>query len=184
MTVSRTPTEIQAGGDRVLVRQYEVEQFYYHEAELLDDRHWRAWLDLLADDIRYFMPVRSNRTVRERHKETGTRSMVAHFDDDKRHMEWRIMQIDSGTHWAEDPISRTRHLISNVRITETDAPDELSVKSSFLVYRNRLQREVDVWAGERHDILREGGPARFRVVDRTIILDQTVVLAKNLSVFF
>lgn len=184
MTVTGEQTAIPTSSNRVMLRQYDVEQFYYHEAELLDDRQWRAWLDLLAEDIRYFMPVRSNRTVRERHKETGTRSMVAHFDDDKRHMEWRIMQIDSGTHWAEDPISRTRHLVSNVRVQETDTPDELAVKSTFLVYRNRLQREVDIWAGERHDILREIGSAGYQIVDRTIILDQTVVLAKNLSVFF
>ncbi|RZI53828.1 MAG: 3-phenylpropionate/cinnamic acid dioxygenase subunit beta [Pseudonocardia sp.] len=167
-----------------LLRQYEIEQFYYREAELLDDRQWRNWLNLLADDVRYFMPVRSNRTVRERDKETGTRSMVAHFDDDKRHMEWRVMQLESGTHWAEDPISRTRHMVTNVRIDEGDLPNEFVVRSNFLVYRNRMKRDVDVWAGERKDLLREVARGMYSIVDRTIVLDQTVVLAKNLSVFF
>ena len=42
----------------------EVEQFLYHEARLLDERRLHEWLDLLTDDVRYWMPVRTTRYAR------------------------------------------------------------------------------------------------------------------------
>lgn len=170
-----------------LLLQYEVEQFYYNEAELLDDWEYRAWFELFTDDMRYWMPTRKNRLRRQRAKdESEYRLEMAHFDDDKASMELRIRQLESGTHWAEDPPSRARHLVTNVRIRDElpdRSPVEYVVRSNFLCYRNRLETEVDVWAGQREDTLRrvEGG---LRIARRVVLLDQNVVIAKNLSVFF
>lgn len=171
--------------------QRAIEQFYYAEAELLDDWEWRTWLGLFTPDVHYRMPIRRNRLRRQRKSDEaddGGGLEVAHFDDDFTAMEMRVQQLESGMHWAEDPPSRARHLITNVRVKPVEVGgvrvvEAFFVRSNFLVYRNRLEAEVDLWAGERRDVLRavDGG---FRVADRIILLDQNLVLAKNLSVFF
>lgn len=167
--------------------QYALEQFYYAEVELLDDWHWRDWYELFRDDVRYWMPVRRNRLRRERNaSEIPTGLEMAHFDEDKASLELRIRQLESGTHWAEDPPSRTRHLITNVRLKGVeDHGGEIRyrVRSNFLCYRNRLETEVDLWAGQREDLLVAANKS-FTITSRTILLDQNVILAKNLSVFF
>jgi 3-phenylpropionate/cinnamic acid dioxygenase small subunit len=61
---------------------------------------------------------------------------------------------------------------------------EFDVLSNFLCYRNRLEDEVDIWAGQREDVLRNVGPRQWQIARRSILLDQNVVLSKNLSVFF
>jgi 3-phenylpropionate/cinnamic acid dioxygenase small subunit len=63
-------------------------------------------------------------------------------------------------------------------------PDHVRVKSRFLVYRNRLQDETDFFVGKREDILRRDPDTGWKVARRTIILDQNVLLAKNVTVFF
>ena len=163
--------------------QHEIEQFLYLEAELLDDRRFRDWFGLLADDLRYYMPTRANRTFREMDKENSIPGQIALFDDDKTTMRWRVNQLESGTHWAEDPPSRTRHLVTNIRIQPTDVDHEYVARSNFLCYRNRLDTETDIWVGDRCDLLRNVGPRQWQIVNRYILLDQNVVLSKNQSVF-
>ncbi|MFG2044927.1 3-phenylpropionate/cinnamic acid dioxygenase subunit beta [Dactylosporangium sp. NPDC048998] len=162
---------------------FEVEQFYYREAELLDEGRYTDWLDLLADDLVYWMPTRTNRLRRQQALSIAARGEAAFYDETKESLAWRIRRFDSGMAWAEDPPSRTRHLITNVRVAHAENPAEFVVRSNFLVYRNRLEREENVFAGERTDVLRlfEGA---LRVASRTILLDQNVLLAKNISTFF
>ncbi|MCX2962786.1 aromatic-ring-hydroxylating dioxygenase subunit beta [Gordonia aquimaris] len=169
-----------------LEEQHAVEQFLFAEAELIDEWQWRTWFDLFTDDAHYRMPIRRNRLRRQRKIDEAddlNGLEVAHFDDDKASLEMRIEQLESGMHWAEDPPSRSRHLVTNVRVQPADVDGEYFVRSNFFVYRNRLEAEVDLWAGERRDVLRlvDGS---FRIADRIILLDQNLILAKNLSVFF
>lgn len=164
--------------------QFEIEQFYYYEAELLDDHRYGEWLDLFSADARYWMPTRSNRLLREQDQEFSVEGEFALFDDNKKTLGWRVRQLESFTHWAENPRSRTRHLVSNVRIASSSHEDVYEVKSNFICYRNRLQDEVDIWAGERHDILRREENQSLYISRRKVLLDQNVVLSKNLSVFF
>ncbi|MBP2329228.1 3-phenylpropionate/cinnamic acid dioxygenase small subunit [Kibdelosporangium banguiense] len=163
--------------------QLEIEQFLYMEAKLLDDRKFAEWYTLMADDIRYWAPTRRNRLRREADKENSQRGDVALFDDNKQTLGWRVNQFLTGMHWSEDPPSRTRHIVSNVVVRQTEDPDEFEVRSNFICYRNRLERETDFWVGEREDLLRCTGPAQWRIAGRTILLDQSVVLSKNLSIF-
>lgn len=187
-TLSDTATAVQAESSTPLryaiALQYRVEQFLYDEAHLLDTWQWSEWLALIAEDVRYWMPIRKNRLRRQREADDRPSGLqVALFDDDYRSLELRVQQMLSGKHWAEDPPSRCRHLVSNVRVESIAGSSELNVRSNFLLYRNRLENEVDVWAGERLDVLRPHGDA-FRISGRTILLDQNVVISKNLSVFF
>lgn len=169
---------------------FDVEQFYYEEAELLDDGRFTDWLELLDDDLDYWMPTRSNRLRRQQALSIAARGEAAFYDETKESLAWRIRRFDSGMAWAEDPPSRTRHLITNIVAHHVDpaeiagfTTDDLQVRSAFLVYRNRLEREQNVFAGRRVDVLRRA-EGRLRVARRTILLDQNVLQAKNISTFF
>ena len=173
----------------------EVEQFLYREARLLDDRRFHEWLELLTDDIRYWMAGRSNRYPKsskaiaildpERYVEDDmTREdELAIFDEDRRSLGARVARLDTGMAWAEDPPSRTRHLLSNIEVEPGEAAQEIKVYSNFVVYRSRAETEQDFYVGARRDVLRRVGGA-WKIAARRIILDQNVLLAKNVSIFF
>ena len=162
----------------------EIEQFLYFEASLLDDRNYADWYRLFSDDTQYWMPNRRNRLMHEADKENTTHQELGLYDDNKTSLSWRVEQILTRKHWAEDPPSRTRHMVMNVRIEPTSIANEYAVNSNFLVYRNRLEDEVDIWVGVRHDVLRQLEPLAWQIARRTIILDQSLVLSKNLSILF
>lgn len=165
--------------------QNEIEQFYYWEAKLLNDRRFVEWFALLADDIHYFMPIRTTHIMREANLEYSGPGDYAHFDDNAQMMRGRLRKITSDVSWSENPASRTRHLISNVMIVESETPGEYLVSNVFLVYRNRLERQLDIFAGERQDVLRRVDTgAGFEIAKRTILIDQSTLLSNNLSFFF
>jgi len=168
--------------DRRLLR-LDVEDFFSMEAALLDDRRYDEWLDLLTDDIRYWMPIRYNVPMGQQERENSVeRRDMAWFDEGKHTLTQRVKQIYTGAHWCEEPFSRITHMISNVQILEVGA-SEVKTVSKFLVYKNRLEDEQSFFIGKRLDTLRweDGG---WKVARREIILDQNVLLAKNLTAFF
>jgi 3-phenylpropionate/cinnamic acid dioxygenase small subunit len=165
--------------------QHEIEQFYYWEAKLLNDRRFEDWFALLAEDIRYFMPIRTTRIMRETDQEYSTVGEYAHFDDDLQMMKGRLRKITSDVSWSENPASRTRHIIGNVMIVQGASPSEYQTSNAFIVYRNRLERQLDIFAGERRDTLRrKESEAGFEISSRTILIDQSTILSNNLSFFF
>ena len=91
--------------------------------------------------------------------------------------------MDTGMAWAEDPPSRTRHIISNIEVEPGGTSSELNVLSNFLTYRNRAETEQDFYVGARRDVLRRVDDA-LRIARRRIILDQSVILTKNVAIFF
>jgi 3-phenylpropionate/cinnamic acid dioxygenase small subunit len=135
---------------RLLLTQ-EIAEFLYREAELLDERRYDEWLGLLAEDIRYWMPMRRN------------------------------------VKFAEEPVSRISHLVSNVQLVEATPsfaePREITARCRFLIYRNRVETETDILVGKREDVLRRDSE-EWRIARRTILLDQNVLLSKNLTFFF
>jgi 3-phenylpropionate/cinnamic acid dioxygenase small subunit len=173
----------------------EVEQFLYREARLLDERRFHDWLQLFTDDIRYFMASRSNRYPRrskavaildpDRYVEDdiGREDELAIFDEDKTTLEARVARLDTGMAWAEDPPSRTRHLISNIEVEPGDSEAELKVYCNFIVYRSRAESEEDFYVGARQDLLRWVA-GDLKIARRRLVLDQNVLSAKNLSIFF
>lgn len=167
--------------------QQEIEQFLYAEARLVDERRYRDWYALLADDLRYWMPLRFNRLARERDHELSGVDESAWFDETKASMDMRLKRLETGVAWAEEPPSRVRHLISNVSIKPRpdEKSDEFEVRSYFHVYRSRLERQVDQFVGERTDLLRRADNALgWEIAQRIIVLDQATLMSNNLSVFF
>jgi 3-phenylpropionate/cinnamic acid dioxygenase small subunit len=160
-----------------------IEEFYYHEAELLDQRKLRAWFELFADDIRYWMPIRDNPLQRpdDLADELSKPGEGYYFNDDKESLRIRVERVYAHNAWAEMPPSRTRHLITNVRVKKENGK-EIDVHSNFIVYRTRMETDQDLFVGERQDVLRRV-EAGFKITKRTIILDQVVLAAKNISVF-
>ena len=172
---------------RLLLAQ-EIAEFLYAEAELLDERHHSRWLALLAEDIRYWMPMRRNVKLGDEAREfTRADHDVNWFDEGKETLSRRVRQIMTGIHWAEEPVSRISHLISNVHLLEirpsSTAPAEVVVRCRFLVYRNRVETETDLLVGKREDVLRRAGTG-WLIARRKIMLDQNVLMAKNLTFFF
>ena len=172
---------------QVLLRQ-EIEDFLYREADLLDERRYDEWLALLADDVRYWMPMRRNVKVDDLEREfTREGRDISWFDEGKDTLTRRVRQIQTGIHWAEEPVSRISHLISNIQLIEVNPsaadPAEVSVRCRFLVYRNRVETETDILVGKREDLLRRAGGG-WQIAHRKILLDQNVLLSKNLTFFF
>src|ERR1044071_7436214 len=161
----------------------EVEDFYYAEAELLDNRQFREWFTLLADDIRYWMPIRHNALERSSdiQDEVSKPGEGFYFDDDKASLRIRVERVYARNAWAEMPPSRTRHLVTNVRIKKDDG-STIEVYANFIVCRTRMETDQDLFVGERQDVLRRAN-GTFQIARRTIILDQAVLSAKNISIF-
>ena len=98
----------------------EIEDFLYFEADLLDQRRFKEWLDLLAEDLVYFMPVRRNVKFGQHAARENTKlgEGISWFDEDKWTLTKRVEQILTGVHYAEEPLSRVSHVVSNVRMVE------------------------------------------------------------------
>jgi len=163
--------------------QDEIEQFFAEEAALLDDRRFDEWLTLLADDLQYWMPVRTTRARGDEALEFARYGESAFFDDDKDLMQKRVLKLHTKYAWAEDPPSRTRHFVTNVRILERTTDCEIRVGCNFLLYRSRLANDEDIWVGRREDTLRRD-EAGWLLAKRHIYLDQVSLGSKNMSVFF
>jgi 3-phenylpropionate/cinnamic acid dioxygenase small subunit len=165
----------------------EIEDFLYAEADLLDEREYDQWLDLLTEDLVYWMPMRKNVAYRDRDKDITAEDDLAWFHDDKDTLRKRVKQIQTGIHWADEPISRVSHVITNIRLTERITSlcegQKTNTKCRFIVYRNRVEDETDLLVGRREDtLIRTNG--ELKIARRKIILDQSVLLAKNLTMFF
>src|SRR6267143_417193 len=168
----------------------EVEQFLYREARLLDERRFHEWLELMTDDVHYWMAARTNRYPRrskaiaildpDRYVEDDItkEDELAIFDETKATLGGRVARLDTGMAWAEDPPSRTRHLITNIEVEPGDAASEVKVYSNFMAYRSRPETPPDFYVGTRRDVLRRPAGAS-KTTGRKIILDQNVLTAKN-----
>lgn len=162
--------------------QFEVEEFLKFEAALLDERRYEEWLTILDESIHYWMPIRRTMTAKEADKEFTKPGEMAFIDDDYEFLCMRIKRLLVGNAWAEDPPSRTRHFISNIRVTGVEG-DDVSVSLNFHLYRTRLESEEDSWIGRREDMLRRCGDS-FKLARRHIFMDQTTILSQNMSSIF
>ena len=149
----------------------------------MDERRLREWLELFTDDVHYWMPVRYNPLDRpkELNEELSGPGESYYFNDNKETLRIRVERFYSKSAWAEMPPSRTRHLISNIRIRQDDGA-QFDVDSNFLVYRTRMEKDEDIFVGTRRDNLRRVN-GELKIARRKILLDQAVLGAKNISVF-
>ena len=143
------------------VSRQEVEEFLYQEAELIDSWRLMDWLALFDDNGSYYIP--STDRPEGSHKEA-----LFLIADDMPRLRSRVLQLLSGRTWAENPQSRTRHMISNVRITRQDE-EVIEVAANFVVFRLRFQN-IDPYIGRyRYRLVVRDG--RLRILERTAVLD-------------
>ena len=162
---------------------HRITQFLYHEASLLDDWQFRGWLAQLDDDIRYTMRTTVNAQTRDRRKGVQPPTTWI-FNDNKDQLERRIARLETGMAWAEEPPSRTRHLICNCQVSETKVPDVFAVRLNYLLYRAQKERDETFYVGMRMDKVRRLPGDEWRLLEREIVLDQAVITSHNLSVLF
>lgn len=150
------------------------------ETYVLDAQDYDVWLDMITDDIHYFMPVKVTTALGAGY---DTSPGMAHFDEDKYSLSRRVARFATEHAWTEDPPSRLRHYVTNVRTFATDNDHELIVESAVLLFRSRgdAQQPSLVSAGRR-DLLRlEDG--KWKLARRHIAVDESVIRMQNLAVF-
>jgi len=157
-----------------------VHQWLVDEAYLLDAQDYAAWLDLMTDDVRYVMPVR---VTTGRAAGFDSAPGMAHFDEDRYSLGRRVARFATEHAWTEDPPSRLRHFVTNVRTFATDSADELLAESAVLLFRSRGDvRESALLSAGRRDVLRRTADG-LRLAHRTITVDESVLRMQNLAVF-
>jgi 3-phenylpropionate/cinnamic acid dioxygenase small subunit len=161
-------------------RHIAAHQFLVDEAYLLDAQRYEEWLDTLTDDVCYLMPVR---VTTARGAGFDTSPGMAHFDEDKYSLRQRVARMGTEHAWAEDPPSRLRHFITNVRTFEDDDTAHLRVESAELLFRSRGDvNENALMSCGREDVLRWCDD-EWKLARRTIIADESVLRMQNLAVF-
>jgi 3-phenylpropionate/cinnamic acid dioxygenase small subunit len=165
-------------------RWYEIQQFLFREARLLDERRFEDWLELFTEDAVYWMPGRTNpwRSGKVEDSINKPRDLAV-FEDTKETLTTRVARLRTGMAWAEEPPSRTRHLITNVEVEQDGIPSRLRARSNFLVYRAQLEHDKDIFVGARDDAFMQVD-GQWRIAKRTILMEDVVHDTKALSIFF
>ena len=161
-------------------RHLAAHRWLVDEAWILDQQAYERWLELLADDIHYLMPVRVTTAL---NAGFSTSPGMAHFDEDRYSLGRRVARFLTEHAWTEDPPSRLRHHLTNVRTFATGDDDHLIVDSATLLFRSRGDvHEGYIVSAGREDLLRRtaGG---WQLARRTIMLDDSVVRMQNLAIF-
>jgi 3-phenylpropionate/cinnamic acid dioxygenase small subunit len=119
----------------------EVEQFLFREARFADEQRYDDWEALWADEAIYWVPAGGDNI-----DPTTTMSVI--FDNRSR-IGTRVKQLNTGKRHAQTPVSRLRHLLTNIELLELDGdadPEEIAVGANVVVYESR-ERGVTQWAG-------------------------------------
>lgn len=138
----------------------EIEEFLFREARLLDERRFEDWLELFAEDGLYWVPAAPD--------QQSPLDALSLFYEDKSLLDVRIRQIRHPRYYAQAPATRTRHVIGNVELEDSEgAGDEICVRAGFVMleYRDDHRR---VFGGQtRHRLRRTAAGLRiaFKRVD-------------------
>jgi p-cumate 2,3-dioxygenase subunit beta len=152
-----------ADGPLGAITRQQVEDFLYAEADLLDNWRLDEWIALFDQERGgYYMPT----TDCPPDADPGTALFL--IADDMAKLRSRVEQLLSGLTWAENPKSRTRHMVSNVRILGAEG-DVLRVQANFVVFRMRFQN-IDPYIGTYHyKLIPNNGT--FKILQRLVVLD-------------
>lgn len=170
-----------------------IEQFYYREARMLDDRQYMQWLGLLTEDIHYSIP--SRHIVTPNPKLRGTEEFHAVDQELERsgpdatplrvenifNLAIRADRAFKVNAWAENPPARTRRFVSNVEVLATATGYQ--TYSNFMMTYSRHSNTNHTYTGQRRDTLREV-EGELRIASREIILDLNVINVPTLGLFF
>ena len=185
MTVTAKPTEAsEAPRQRVPIgdpQYFQMLGLLIEEAEMLDGDRFDDWMSLLHPEIVYKMPTR---VTCHRADGNGFMGGMGHFDDDYRSLELRVRRVrDCETAWAEDPPSRARRFVNNVRVDRIEGSEDLAVKSYLLLLRSRWDSpKFEILSAERQDIWSAVDAAPL-LKSRWIYTDQATLGMSNMALF-
>lgn len=168
-----------------LLLHREVEEFLHREADTIDNRYFEEWLDFFTDDIRYWVPIRRNLEFKKRFEDATDEHQAAWIDDNRMTLVARVYQVLTKIHWAEEPLSRVSHLVTNIfvdGVEQGERGEEIVVRSKLLVHRSRMEEAGEMLVGKREDRIRRTSEG-LRICMRKILIDQATLSAKNLSFF-
>ncbi|MBW2419702.1 MAG: hypothetical protein JRH19_14250 [Deltaproteobacteria bacterium] len=186
---AQAPTRAGVDRDRV----FEIEQFYYAEARLLDDRLFKQWLTLLTPDVRYTIPTRhtalpdpearGEEGMYDPERELSQNLEAPYRDENILTLSVRADRSYKVNSWSDNPAPRTRRFVSNVFAEPAEAPNDYRVLNNFLLSYSRHGKDNFIYTGQRRDLLRrvEGD---LRIAGREVILDWNVIVAPSLGLFF
>jgi p-cumate 2,3-dioxygenase subunit beta len=138
-----------------------IEDFLYEEAALLDEWRLDEWLELLTEDATYEVPSTDT-------PDGDPKTTLSIIADDITRIRSRVKQLLGKSAWAENPPSRTRRLISNVRIRGVEG-ESILVTANFAVYRMRFEH-MDTYIG-RYEYTLVQRDGRLKIRTRKAILD-------------
>ncbi len=172
-----------------------IEQFYYREARLLDDRCFQQWFTLVDESIEYSMPTRfvpqpdpAKRDTEEflsierelERADGGAGSPLRH--DNYLQTFARTIRAFKPTAWAESPPPRTRRFISNVEVEPLE-DNEYRVYSNFQMFYSHRGADNHTYTGGRRDVLREAD-GDFRICRREVITDWDIITVPTVALIF
>ena len=158
--------------------QRACERFYYREAELLDGARFSDWLALIERDIDYRVPVR---TTRDNRDGDGFSTKAYFMEEDYGTLKMRVNRLASPYAWAENPRTRTRRMVANIRVGACEGRD-LHVTSNLAVFCHRSEASVPlIVTCERRDVLRQRQD-QWTLARRLALLDTTVLGLESLSI--
>ena len=144
------------------VKYEDVQNFLYHEAALLDEWRLDEWEALLTEDASYYVPPNDQPFGDHR----NTLFTIA---DDRERIRQRVIRISDPNCHAEFPPSRTRRMISNVRIVDRE-DDEITVAANFVCYRFRRHERIREYVGSYRYRLKCVDNS-FQIKERRVIVD-------------
>ncbi|CAN5511657.1 aromatic-ring-hydroxylating dioxygenase subunit beta [soil metagenome] len=145
------------------VTRPDVEDFLYAEAALLDAWQLDEWLNLMTDDATYRVPSNDR-------PDAQPRSSLFTIADDINRIRARVVRLNDPAAHAEFPRSRTRRMVSNVRLLAVDG-NELSIAANFIIYRMRRDEHVRTFVGHYRNRLRLAPGGQLRIAAREAVLD-------------
>lgn len=155
-------------------------EMLYDEAAALDERRFDDWIAMLHPDLIYTAPIRLTRSGPNKDRDV-MRTMM-HFDDNYASILMRAGRLSKSA-WAEDPPSRTRRFVTNVRVGECETAGDYEVSSYLYVERSRFDMHTnETTSAERRDIWRLVDGA-YKLVTREIIVDQSTLGMSNFAIF-
>lgn len=185
MSISNLDNSVSADviGRLLLIKK--IEDFLCAEADAIDARRFEEWLGFFSQDIRYWVPIRKNLPFDRRFEDATKENEIAWIDDNRMMLEARVGQVLTKIHWAEEPLSRVTHLVTNICLvgeSKDEIGTEFTVRSKILVHRSRMDDAGEIIIGRREDGIRRTSEG-FEIFWRKILIDQATLNAKNLSFF-
>lgn len=161
--------------------EFAIRQFLGREAMLLDTGRLDEWVETLADEILYEIPLR----IVARNEVDEFPSGAFRMHDNMAMIRKRLERMKTAENWAEDPASRTVRTVGSIFVEKHESDGVYIVNSAITVFRQRaIDRAYDWIPARRVDRIRIADDRSCKLVRRTVTLAEAILQTPNLAIFF